>query len=80
LTDILIFQRSHMLVHSTERPYSCDLCHLKFKCPKQLACHKRTHFPRNLKVECSVCGKKFLTKSKLTRHYRIHVDEYQFTW
>lgn len=71
--------RSHRLVHTNIRPYGCDLCELKFKCPKQLKCHKRTHFPKNLVEECSVCKKKFMTKAKLTRHFKIHTDEYDFT-
>lgn len=72
--------RSHQLVHTQERPHGCDLCDLKFKCPKQLRCHKRTHFPRLLREECSVCHKRFLTKGKLDRHFLIHTNSFAYTW
>ncbi|CRK92997.1 CLUMA_CG006532, isoform A [Clunio marinus] len=72
--------RSHQLVHTSERPYGCNHCELRFKCKKQLRCHERTHFARILKEECSVCLKRFLTKSKLTRHFKVHTDDYEYTW
>uniref|UniRef100_A0A023EZ05 Putative c2h2-type zn-finger protein n=1 Tax=Triatoma infestans TaxID=30076 RepID=A0A023EZ05_TRIIF len=64
--------RTHMVVHSDERPWTCDLCNKSFKLKTRLKLHEATHSDCR-PHDCLVCvGKSFKTKSALIVHNNMH--------
>jgi len=48
--------------------FQCGLCHRKFLDREKLDAHKKTHITR-LSNNCHLCGKTYMTKQTLKRHY-----------
>ena len=61
--------RHSNVVHTNERPYECDLCHLKFKSSTNLKAHQSTHSEEK-KFSCDTCGKLFAYKTSLIQHIK----------
>uniref|UniRef100_A0A336KS20 CSON014596 protein n=1 Tax=Culicoides sonorensis TaxID=179676 RepID=A0A336KS20_CULSO len=58
-------------IHSTERPWVCEVCQATFKLKGGLRAHRRLmHSRENLK-KCSDCEKEFLNVAALNNHYNI---------
>lgn len=58
-------------IHSTERPWICEVCKATFKLKGGLRAHRRLmHSRENLK-KCSDCEKEFLNVAALNNHYAI---------
>lgn len=58
-------------IHSTERPWVCEVCNATFKLKGGLRAHRRLmHSRENLK-KCSDCEKEFLNVAALNNHYAI---------
>ena len=58
--------RHSNVVHTNERPFECDLCHLKFKSSTNLKAHQSTHSDEK-KFSCDTCGKLFAYKTSLIK-------------
>lgn len=61
-------------VHSTDRPFSCDVCGRGFTQAAHLTRHTRVHTGEK-PFSCGVCGKSFSQSGDLTRHTRVHTGE-----
>ena len=61
----------HVLQHTNEYPYPCDLCGKGFVCRTKMEVHKRVHTGERPYV-CEVCDKSFIQRGTLTCHQRVH--------
>ena len=67
--------RKHMLVHTDERPYTCQDCGRRCKTSSHLKSHIRIVHVREKNYACSVCGKAFAQSLGLKAHMPVHTDE-----
>ncbi|KAK9508808.1 hypothetical protein O3M35_006275 [Rhynocoris fuscipes] len=64
----------HLLGHTMERRFFCDICGAGLKRKDHLTRHKQSHNPERPFV-CTVCMKAFKRKEQLTLHFVIHSGE-----
>ena len=71
----------HMLVHSEERNFVCDICGINLKSANRVKAHKITRhmseeekLKRHEKFKCKICNKKYLHKVRLATHSESHGD------
>ncbi|KDR24289.1 zinc finger protein 316-like [Zootermopsis nevadensis] len=64
----------HLLGHTLERRFVCDICGAGLKRKDHLTRHKQSHNPERPYV-CTVCLKAFKRKEQLTLHFVIHSGE-----
>ncbi|XP_055705193.1 gastrula zinc finger protein XlCGF26.1-like [Phlebotomus papatasi] len=67
----------HIRTHSTEKPFECALCGVKYKVMFSLESHMlMKHNPSKKKTEiCSICGKGFYMLRRLQVHMKIHQSQ-----
>lgn len=57
--------KEHIVCHSGERPYACDLCDKTYIYQKNLTDHKKRMHPN---VPCSICNQRFPNQESLNKH------------
>lgn len=65
--------RSHVGVHTGERPYSCGFCPMTFINTSSAAVHRRIHAVNGL-FECKICFQGFKTVNFLKCHMKVHFE------
>ena len=60
-----------MRIHTTKKPYKCDLCDYRAKVSKDVQTHKRKHHNKDtIKLKCSECDYESLWHGNITRHFK----------
>ncbi|KAI9206315.1 uncharacterized protein BJ171DRAFT_422205, partial [Polychytrium aggregatum] len=60
--------RSHLLVHSAQRPYACEFCAVAFRRKHDLQRHIRSIHTHVRPYTCQKCGLGFARSDALKRH------------
>lgn len=69
--------KSHLVSHSASIPlFKCQYCKKLFNRKRSLQLHEANHKDKH--IECDICGKKFVCKSYIRSHIRVHVQEKPF--
>lgn len=61
----------HMLVHTEQKKFECDICSNKFRTKRNIKRHMRMHNRQGM-FPCSHCNKEYTTKFARDAHQRRH--------
>ena len=65
----------HLVKHSQEKPFKCDLCEFATTSKFNITRHKANLHSKDKPYTCKSCEKSFIQEQFLIRHTRIHTGE-----
>ncbi|XP_046399212.1 zinc finger protein 59-like isoform X3 [Ischnura elegans] len=69
---------NHSIFHSGEKKFACPMCPKHFWMSSDRNIHIRSVHLNIRPYECGICGKRFVVKATLQKHYTTHSDEKPF--
>eukprot|EP00088_Acartia_fossae_P016009 TRINITY_DN1890_c0_g1_i4.p1 TRINITY_DN1890_c0_g1~~TRINITY_DN1890_c0_g1_i4.p1 ORF type:complete len:520 (-),score=105.29 TRINITY_DN1890_c0_g1_i4:467-2026(-) len=67
-----------MIMHTGEKPYTCEVCNKAFARKEYLSSHMLVH-NKVKPYQCPLCSKAFARKSYVTEHMKVHTESSEIT-
>mmetsp|Transcript_19941 Transcript_19941/g.29846 ORF Transcript_19941/g.29846 Transcript_19941/m.29846 type:complete len:131 (-) Transcript_19941:51-443(-) len=68
------YMKTHVLVHTNDRPFDCLSCNKSFRSRSLLSRHINNVHARLYKYHCPQCSKNFTDPSNLKKHVSFHSE------
>ncbi|KAH1003733.1 hypothetical protein HUJ04_003603 [Dendroctonus ponderosae] len=68
--------KNHLIIHSSERPWKCQVCNKTFKHKRGLDYHEQTVHGESENFPCDICGKIFGNRRNCVVHRNRHSQAY----
>ncbi|KAJ8959672.1 hypothetical protein NQ318_021862 [Aromia moschata] len=63
--------KQHTHIHSSVKPFQCEVCFKAYTQFSNLCRHKRMHADCRMQIKCGKCGQSFSTVTSLSKHKRF---------
>ncbi|XP_059614431.1 transcription factor hamlet-like [Phlebotomus argentipes] len=63
--------KQHTHIHSSVKPFQCEVCFKAYTQFSNLCRHKRMHADCRMQIKCTKCGQSFSTVTSLSKHKRF---------
>ncbi|XP_013097839.2 transcription factor hamlet isoform X1 [Stomoxys calcitrans] len=63
--------KQHTHIHSSIKPFQCEVCFKAYTQFSNLCRHKRMHADCRMQIKCNKCGQSFSTVTSLSKHKRF---------